>query len=178
MDLVFNSRRSFFGMLAGIAAVFPGASELIAQQVPHNGGTGADSHHGPASHIHNGVFYFSGIGSNDGYGPDARISVTDSFDRHVTRTMDTLKKTVEHAGSNMDSITNLHVFICLPNADNVQHPIGKARFDAYQTEYETLNKIYRTYFSPGKAPARCCMAVDWIPGNSLIEVVGSAMVLK
>jgi hypothetical protein len=40
-----------------------------------------------------------------------------------------------------------------------------------------LNKIYGTYFTPGKAPSRACMALEWIPGDSLIEVVGSAMVV-
>jgi hypothetical protein len=40
-----------------------------------------------------------------------------------------------------------------------------------------LNKIYGIYFSPGKAPSRACMALEWIPGDSLIEIVGSAMVV-
>jgi enamine deaminase RidA (YjgF/YER057c/UK114 family) len=55
---------------------------------------------------------------------------------------------------------------------------GKARFDAHKAQYEALNKIYGTYFGPGKAPARACMAVEWIPGDSLIEVVGSALVVN
>jgi len=45
-------------------------------------------------------------------------------------------------------------------------------------QYDALNKIYRTYFSPGKAPSRACLAVEWIPGDSLIEIVGSARVLN
>ncbi len=53
-------------------------------------------------------------------------------------------------------------------------PVGKARFDAHKAQYDALNKIYGTYFSPGKAPSRACMAVEWIPGDSLIEIVGSA----
>ena len=56
-------------------------------------------------------------------------------------------------------------------------PVGKARFDAHKAQYEALNKIYGTYFSPGKAPSRACMAVEWIPGDSLIEIVGSALVV-
>ena len=45
-------------------------------------------------------------------------------------------------------------------------------------EYKALNKIYGTYFSPGKAPSRAFMAVDWIPGDSLVEFVGSALVVN
>jgi len=92
--------------------------------------------------------------------------------------MDALKRSLEHAGSNMDSILNLQVFFCLPLADGVSMPMGKAKFDAYQERYLALNKIYGTYFSPGKAPSRSCMALEWIPGDSLIEIVGSAAVVN
>ena len=104
--------------------------------------------------------------------------MTDPFEKHVTRTMDALKKSVEHAGCTMDSIIHLQVFLCLPLSDGVTTPLGKARFDAHKAQYDALNKIYGTYFSPGKAPSRACMAVEWIPGDSLIEIVGSAMVVN
>jgi enamine deaminase RidA (YjgF/YER057c/UK114 family) len=65
----------------------------------------------------------------------------------------------------------------LPLAESVTAPTGKARFDAHKAQYDALNKIYGTYFSPGNAPSRACMAVEWIPGDSLIEIVGSARVV-
>lgn len=92
--------------------------------------------------------------------------------------MDALKKDLEGNGCSMDSILQLQVFLCLPLADGVTMPSGKARFDAHQAQYEALNKIYHTYFSQGKSPARACMALEWIPGNSLIEVVGCARVIN
>jgi enamine deaminase RidA (YjgF/YER057c/UK114 family) len=92
--------------------------------------------------------------------------------------MDALKRSVERAGATMDNILHLQVFICLPLAERVPALTGKARFDAHKAQYEALNKIYGTYFGPGKAPARACMAVEWIPGDSLIEVVGSALVVN
>ena len=104
--------------------------------------------------------------------------VTDPFEKHVTRTMEALKKSVEHAGSTMDDIIHLQVFTCLPLADGIPMPTGKARFDAHKAQYEALNNIYKTYFSPGKAPSRACIAVEWIPGDSLIEIVGSAKVVN
>ncbi len=63
-------------------------------------------------------------------------------------------------------------------ADNVPTLTGKSRFDAHKAQYDALNKIYKTYFSPGKTPSRACMAVEWIPGDSLIEIVGSAKVVN
>jgi len=184
-----NSRRTFFGKIAAMAAVVTGASKLFAEQTPTGGaltpgsaamgGPGGDRPRRPGgNHTQNGIYYFSGTGSNDGYPKDDHVLVTDPFEKHVTRTMDALKKSVERAGCTMDSIINLQVFLCLPLADGVSMPTGKARFDAHKAQYDALNKIYGTYFSPGKAPSRACMALEWIPGDSLIEIVGSAMVVN
>jgi enamine deaminase RidA (YjgF/YER057c/UK114 family) len=182
-----KTRRSFFGKIAAMAAVVINSPRLFAQQAPFSvgspaPGTTAPGGDGPrrsgaGNHTHNGIYYFSGTGSNDGYPKDDHVLVTDPFEKHVTRTMDALKRSVERAGCTMDSIINLQVFLCLPLADGIPMPIGKARFDAHKAQYDALNKIYGTYFSPGKAPSRACMALEWIPGDSLIEIVGSAMVV-
>ena len=176
----FNTRRRYFNKFATMMAAVTGAPIIFAQQPP----AGAAPSPAPAggrpraSHIHNGIYYFSGTGSNDGYPREDHVLVTDPFEKHVTRTMDALKKSVERAGCTMDSILHLEVFICLPHADSIPMPTGKARFDAHKAQYDALNKIYGTYFSPGKAPSRACMAVEWIPGDSLIEIVGSAQVVS
>src|SRR6201996_4823791 len=181
-----NSRRGFLGKAAAIAAVVAGGSTIAEAQQPASTATPAQSNAIPGvtdsprrnSHIQNGIYYFSGTGSNDGYPKDDHVLVTDPFEKHVTRTMDALKKSVERAGCTMDSIIHLEVFLCLPLADGIPMPTGKARFDAHKAQYDALNKIYGTYFSPGKAPSRACMALEWIPGDSLIEIVGSAAVLN
>jgi enamine deaminase RidA (YjgF/YER057c/UK114 family) len=173
-----NTRRGFLGKIAAMGAVVAGTTKLFALQAPSATSPGAPA---PArsggNHTHNGIYYFSGTGSNDGYPKDDHVLVTDPFEKHVTRTMDALKKSVERAGCTMDSIIHLQVFLCLPLADGIPMPTGKARFDAHKAQYDALNKIYGTYFSPGKAPSRACMALEWIPGDSLIEIVGSAVVL-
>lgn len=176
-----NTRRSFFGKIAAMATVVGGASKLFAQQAPTPAAPAAPATPGPrprGNHTFNGIYYFSGTGSNDGYPKEDHVLVTDPFEKHVTRAMDALKKSVERAGATMDSIINAQVFICLPLADGTPMPTGKARFDAHKAQYDALNKIYGTYFSPGKAPSRACMAVEWIPGDSLIEIVGSALVVN
>ena len=185
-----NTRRNFFGTITAMAAFVAGARKLFAQHAPpagasttggaSGGGPSGDTVRGPGlgNHTYDGIYYFSGTGSNDGYPKEDHVLVTDPFEKHVTRTMDALKKSVEHAGCTMDSIIHLDVFLCLPLADNVPTPSGKARFDAHKAQYDALNKIYGTYFSPGKAPSRACMALEWIPGDSLIEIVGSAVVLS
>jgi enamine deaminase RidA (YjgF/YER057c/UK114 family) len=193
-----KTRRNFFGKIAAMAALVIGAPKLFAQQatqqappaqappagpVTPGGAPGAalgrdtPRRSGDGNHTHDGIYYFSGTGSNDGYPREDHVLVTDPFEKHVTRTMDALKKSVERAGCTMDSIIHLEVFLCLPLADSIPTPTGKARFDAHKAQYDALNKIYGTYFSPGKAPSRACMALEWIPGDSLIEIVGSARVV-
>lgn len=177
-----DTRRRYFQKFTTMMAAITGAPVLFAQQQPPAGAAPSATPPAPAArrntHIQNGIYYFSGTGSNDGYPKDDHVLVTDPFEKHVTRTMDALKKSVERAGCTMDSILHVEVFICLPHADNIPMPTGKARFDAHKAQYDALNKIYGTYFSPGKAPSRACMAVEWIPGDSLIEIVGSAMVVS
>jgi len=174
-----NSRRTFFGKIAAMTAVVAGAPELFSQQPATAPSTVPEERpRRMGNHVHDGIYYFSGTGSNDGYSREDHILVTDPFEKHVTRTMDALKRSVERAGSTMDSILHLQVFLCLPLADGVPALTGKARFDAHKAQYDALNKIYGTYFSPGKAPSRACMAVEWIPGDSLIEIVGSALVVN
>src|SRR5215469_14078961 len=180
-----DTRRSFFGKIAALGALVTSGPQVFCQQ-PSSGspssqaGAAAGAQTGDAprrsSHIHEGIYYFSGTGANDGYPKEDHVLVTDPFEKHVTRTMDALKKSVERAGCTMDSIIHLQVFLCLPLADTPT-PTGRARFDAHKAQYDALNKIYGTYFSPGKAPSRACMAVEWIPGDSLIEIVGSALVV-
>lgn len=180
-----NARRTFFKKLATIVAYVSG-TKLFAQQSSAAGTSASMAPSGPDNarrsggdhHILDGIYYFSGTGSNDGYPKEDHVLVTDPFEKHVTRTMDALKKSVERAGSNMDNIIHLTVFLCLPLADGITTPTGKARFDAHKAQYDALNKIYGTYFSPGKAPSRACMALEWIPGDSLIEIVGSAKVVN
>ena len=115
-----NTRRRYFNKFATMMAAVTGAPILFAQQPP----AGAAAPPAPAggqprrgNHTHNGIYYFSGTGSNDGYPKDDHVLVTDPFEKHVTRTMDALKKSVERAGCTMDSILHAEVFICLPHAD-------------------------------------------------------------
>jgi enamine deaminase RidA (YjgF/YER057c/UK114 family) len=190
-----STRRTFFSRLAAVATVIANAPKLLAGQSTAlqsatqpatqqgntpgaNQGSAAADKPRHSSHTHNGIYYISGTGANDGYGKDDHVLVTDPFEKHVTRTMEALKKSLEHAGSTMDDIIHLQVFLCLPLSDSTPAPTGTARFEAHKAQYEALNKIYGTYFSPGKAPSRACMAVEWIPGDSLIEIVGSAMVVN
>jgi hypothetical protein len=150
-----KTRRSFFGKMAAVAAVAINSPKLFAQQAPPSvgppaAGPGGDRPRaGAGNHTHNGIYYFSGTGANDGYPKEDHILITAPFEKHVTRTMDALKKSVERAGC----IINLQVFLCLPLADGIPMPTGKARFDAHKAQYDALNKIYGTSAQEKRRPA-------------------------
>src|ERR1700726_751142 len=69
-----NDRRSFFGKMAAIAAFLTGTPKLFAQQTPASGtpaaapvpGGDMPRRPGGGNHVHDGIYYFSGTGSNDG----------------------------------------------------------------------------------------------------------------
>ena len=103
-----NTRRNFFGKITVMTTLLTGAPRLFAQQAPPAGATtpgntsmtGGDPPRRPAgNHTLNGIYYFSGTGSNDGYGREDHILVTDPFEKHVTRSLDALKKSLEAGGS-------------------------------------------------------------------------------
>ena len=174
-----KSSRRYFNKIATAITAVTGAPTLLAQ-TPASGGTstsGAGDRTPRSNRIHDGIYYFPGIGSNSGYPKDDHVLVTDPFEKHATRTMDAVKKSLEGSGCTMDSILHLEVFVCLPYSDEVPMPQGAAKFKAYAAQYQAFNKIYAGYFGAGRAPSRAYMAVEWIPGDSLVEVVGSARVV-
>src|SRR5688500_9916394 len=136
-----DTPRRYFNKIAMMMAAVWGAPRLLAQApAPSTSSTSPAGDRSPRG-VHDGIYYFPGIGSNSGYSKDERILVTDPFEKHVTRTMDSLKKSLERAGCTMDSILHLEVFTCLPHADGVPVLTGKARFAAHTAQYQALNKI-------------------------------------
>src|SRR4051812_7190205 len=133
-----QTRRTFFGKMAGVVAALTGGSELMAQAAspapvpvpdgsqPAPGTPGA--RRGGGNHVHNGIYYFSGTGSNDGYPREDHVLVTDPFEKHVTRTMDALKKSLERNGCTMDSVLHLEVFFSWPQVEIGPCQTERARF--------------------------------------------------
>ena len=125
-----------------------------------------------------GIVWVSGQGSNDGVPADQKLKITDPYVKHCQFTMDALKRSIERLGGTMDDFLYMQVFFCLPLDDSTPAPTGSAAFAAYQKCYEDLGKIYPTYWQDAKhgAPPRSCMALAWIPGSSLLEMVGAAYI--
>jgi enamine deaminase RidA (YjgF/YER057c/UK114 family) len=104
--------------------------------------------------IHNGVAYIAGQGAHD-TGPAESWEIG----AHTTKVMDKIKKLVEAAGSTMDNVLQLSVFLT-----KIEH-------------YDGMNNVFKTYFPHG-GPARTTVAVAALPGNSLVEINCIAAVTK
>jgi enamine deaminase RidA (YjgF/YER057c/UK114 family) len=96
--------------------------------------------------IHNEVAYIAGVGAHDP-GPAESWEIG----AHTTKVLDQIKKLVEAAGSSMESVVQLTVFL------------AKIEY------YDGMNKVFKTYFPHG-GPARTTVAVAALPGNSLVEI--------
>jgi enamine deaminase RidA (YjgF/YER057c/UK114 family) len=127
-----------------------------------------------------GIVWVSGQGSNDGV-PNAdhpaRLKVTDPYEDHCRYTMEALKRSIERLGGTMDDFLYMQVFFCLPLDDSTPTPTGSAAAAAYLKCYNALSPIYNSFWTgPHGAPPRSCFALQWIPGSSLLEMVGAAYI--
>ena len=105
--------------------------------------------------VHKGVIYIAGQGAHSHNKGDFAMDI----ETHTTKVMESVKTLVEAGGGTMDSILQLTVY--LTNIDN----------------YDGLNKVFKTYF-PNGGPARTCVAVAALPGQSLVEINCTAAVVR
>jgi enamine deaminase RidA (YjgF/YER057c/UK114 family) len=165
-----RSRRKFVSsMMAATAAAMGGSAVFGAPgaPAPRQGRGGRPPHPRPA-----GIVWIPGIG----IGPQKATAW--DIREHTRLTMDNIKARVEALGGTMSDFLYMQVFYCLHLDDNTPMPTGSAAFAAYQRGYQDLNSVYNTYWKDTKygAPPRSCFALAWIPGNSLIEIVGAAYI--
>lgn len=127
-----------------------------------------------------GIVWISGQGSNDGV-PNAdhpaKLNIADPYEDHCRYTMEALKRSIERLGGTMDDFLYMQVFFCLPLDDSMPMPTGSAAAAAYLKCYNALSPIYGSFWTGTHgAPPRSCFALSWIPGGSLLEMVGAAYI--
>jgi enamine deaminase RidA (YjgF/YER057c/UK114 family) len=108
--------------------------------------------------VYNGVIYIAGQGAHS-RGDNSDAGKTPDIEMHTRMVMENVKTLVEAGGGTMDSILQLTVFL--------------TKLD----DYDGLNKVFKTYF-PNGGPARTCVAVAALPGQSLVEINCTAAVVN
>ncbi len=186
MDM--KSRRKFVASMMATAAASPmlfaqqggapGAPGAAAPGGQGGGRRGGGAAAGPPRPRPAGIVWVSGQGSNDGVPNDQKLKITDPLTKHVEFTMAALKRAVERLGGTMNDFLYMQVFFCLPLDDSLPTPTGTAAYAAYQKGYTDIAGPYGAAWrdAGAQAPPRSCFALQWIPGTSLIEVVGAAYI--
>jgi 2-iminobutanoate/2-iminopropanoate deaminase len=105
---------------------------------------------GPYSHIieANGFLFVSGMLPID---TEKGIMLTDDVIKGTELALSNVKRVLAAAGSSMEKVVRATVYL------------------RDMADFNAMNEVYRTFF-PSNPPARTCVAVRAIPGNSPVEV--------
>ncbi len=88
-------------------------------------------------------------------GTDASASgslVAGGIEAETKQTLENIKRTLEAIGSSMDKVVKCTVML------------------ADMKEWETMNGVYRTYFSPGRLPARSALGANGLALGARVEI--------
>jgi 2-iminobutanoate/2-iminopropanoate deaminase len=111
---------------------------------------------GPYSHIveANGFLFVSGMLPID---TETGIVITDDVKKGTELALGNVKRALTAAGSGMEKVVKATVYL------------------RDMADFNAMNEVYMIFF-PSNPPARTCIAVRAIPGNSPVEV--EVMALK
>jgi 2-iminobutanoate/2-iminopropanoate deaminase len=165
---VSTNRRTFAARLAallpglGIAAITSpaagAAEDNIVKKLDYEGKPAKSTGFITPLIVYNGVIYIAGQGAHS-RGDNSDAGKQPDIEMHTRMVMENVKTLVEAGGGTMDSILQLTVFL--------------TKLD----DYDGLNKVFKTYF-PNGGPARTCVAVAALPGQSLVEINCTAAVVN
>lgn len=88
--------------------------------------------------------------------PETGELVSDDIKKATARSLDNIKAILEEAGSGMDKVLKVNIFL-----DDVN-------------DFAAVNEVYATYFTENK-PARSCVEVANLPKKALIEIEAIAV---
>jgi 2-iminobutanoate/2-iminopropanoate deaminase len=80
-------------------------------------------------------------------------SVPEGIEAQTAKVFENLSSVLESAGTDLSQVVSARVFL--------------TSFDAH---YERMNKIYASFFDPGRLPARTCVGVTALAQGCLIEI--------
>jgi 2-iminobutanoate/2-iminopropanoate deaminase len=89
--------------------------------------------------------------------PHHREALPDDIESQTRLALENLAAALVACGLDLSRLVSVRVFL--------------TRFTA---EFERMNAVYRTYFPPGRLPARTCIGVTDLAGGARIEIDGIA----
>ena len=84
---------------------------------------------------------------------DGAAPLPDGIEAQTRRVIDNLKLVLAGAGSGLDRVVFARVYL--------------THFDR---DYAAMNRVYQSYYAPGKLPARTCIGVTGLARGALVEI--------
>ena len=98
-----------------------------------------------------GWVFVTGQMPTDPKAPDAPLA--EGIEAQTRRVMENLKLVLAGIGLGLEHVLQARVYLTHLDRD-----------------YAKMNETYRTYFAPGKLPARTCIGVSGLAVNALVEI--------
>jgi reactive intermediate/imine deaminase len=96
------------------------------------------------------VFITGQIGMTPG---NDRAPIPEDIEAETRRTMGNLVIVLKGAGLTLDDVVAARVFLT-----------------DFERDYERMNKVYKSYFKPGRRPARTCIGVTALARGAKLEI--------
>ena len=84
---------------------------------------------------------------------DDGAPLPDGIEAQTRRVMDNLKIVLAGTGSGLDRIVFARVYLT-----------------HFERDYAAMNRVYQSYFVPGRLPARTCIGVTGLARGALVEI--------
>jgi 2-iminobutanoate/2-iminopropanoate deaminase len=84
---------------------------------------------------------------------DAAAPLPEGIEAQTRRVVENLKIVLAGAGSALDRVVFARVYLL-----------------RFECDYAAMNEVWRSYFAPGKLPARTCIGVTGLARGALVEI--------
>ena len=84
---------------------------------------------------------------------DDSAPLPNGVEAQTQRVMDNLKLVLAGTGSGLDRVVFARVYLT-----------------HFERDYAAMNRVYQTYFAPGRLPARTCIGVTGLARGALVEI--------
>jgi 2-iminobutanoate/2-iminopropanoate deaminase len=84
---------------------------------------------------------------------DDAAPLPEGIERQTRRVVENLKIVLAGAGSALDRVVFARVYLT-----------------RFERDYAAMNAVWRSYFAPGKLPARTCIGVTGLARGALVEI--------
>jgi len=114
---------------------------------------------GREEHVHNGVYYFSGMGANSSYPREDQVTIRSVRETRGTRN-GRVKKSIERAGCTMERSCK---YRCSPACRMLRKCLAdwSSEVGCVHGAVSGVQQGVSRFFGSGKTPSRAFMSVDW-----------------